>query len=216
MDDTAVMQRDADRTPTDPPPGNPFATRRVRPGAIPYFFPHAVDAQTLVARLEQNGWHGEIVGPHGSGKSTLLAALVDAVERRGKSVVVYRLREGERYLPETPCSFAAVPKGAVVAVDGFEQLGWLRKKAMRWLCRVRGLGLLVTAHAAVGLPLLWRTVVDRTTVERVVAHLLESEPQAGAVISSDDVARAVDAHPTNAREALFGLYDVYERRREKP
>lgn len=209
-----------DRTPNDPPPTvapprNPFATRHVRPGAIPYFFPDGVTAEILIDRLAANRWRGEIVGPHGTGKSTLLATLVDVISRHGKPVVVYRLREGERRLPPTPCAFAAVPRDSVVVIDGFEQLGWLHKTAVRWSCKRRGLGLLVTSHATVGLPQLWRTGVDSATLKRVVAHLLAAEPAAAALIREQDIAAAVEAHPTNVREALFALYDLVERRRRE-
>ena len=54
---------------------NPFATRHVRPGAIPFHFPAETSAAQLVARLRELNWRGAIVGPHGSGKSTLLVAL---------------------------------------------------------------------------------------------------------------------------------------------
>ena len=64
---------------------NPFSTRRVRPGAIAYCFPEGVDVETLLARLHENGWRGEIVGPHGSGKSALLATLMPAIEQRARA-----------------------------------------------------------------------------------------------------------------------------------
>jgi hypothetical protein len=207
------MHRDAAMTPNESPSGNPFATRFVRPGAIPYLFPSGDSVERLIARLAECGWRGEIVGPHGSGKSTLLASLVEALERGGQNVVVYRLREGERRLPKTTCAVATLSRGALVVVDGYEQLPWWRRWALRRVCSRRGLGLLVTTHTPTGLPLLWQTSIDVLTVERVVAHLLVGDPTAAALISRDDVARAVARHPTDAREALFALYDVYERRR---
>ncbi len=59
---------------------NPFCTRWVRPGAIPFLFPPGENAEELADRLRQAGWWGEITGPHGSGKSALLAALTAAIE----------------------------------------------------------------------------------------------------------------------------------------
>ncbi|MEX2188181.1 MAG: hypothetical protein WD875_15350 [Pirellulales bacterium] len=199
--------------PNDPPPGNPFATRHVRPGAIPYFFADGESAEALVARLAENGWQGEIVGPHGSGKSTLLAVLLPEIERAGRAAVTFRLREGDRRLPRGPVRVERLPAGTVVVVDGYEQLRWWRKLWLRWTCRRRSLGLLVTTHTAAGLPDLYRTCVDQPTAERVVEHLLASESAAAAMVSREDVARAIAAHPTNLREALFALYDVCERRR---
>ena len=65
--------------PALPTSDNPFSTRRISPGAIPYVLPPGENAYALVDRLRQAGWWGEIVGPHGSGKSTLLATLADAL-----------------------------------------------------------------------------------------------------------------------------------------
>ncbi|MBN2216711.1 MAG: hypothetical protein JW719_05005 [Pirellulales bacterium] len=82
-----------------PNDANPFSTRCVRPGAIPFFFPPDVDASILVRRLADNQWRGQIVGPHGSGKSTLLAALFPAIEASSKHVVLVELHDGQRRLP---------------------------------------------------------------------------------------------------------------------
>ena len=72
---------------------NPFCTRRISPGAIPYIFPPGENAETLVDRLRQAGWWGEITGPHGSGKSTLLAALTAAIERTGQRTILVALHD---------------------------------------------------------------------------------------------------------------------------
>jgi hypothetical protein len=195
------------------PQGNPFATRHVRPGAVPYFFPSGETVETLVDRLAASAWRGEIVGPHGSGKSTLLAGLIATMQQRGRNVVFYRLREGDRRLPVEPKDVRMLATNDIVVVDGYEQLPWWRKWQLRRLCKRNGLGLLVTTHAPTGLPLLWQTSVDRASVERVVAHLLAIEPTAAALIARDDIVRALEDHPSNAREVLFALYDVVERRR---
>ncbi len=63
---------------------NPFATRHVRPGAIPYRFAPGSAAEGVVERLAAADWQGQIIGPHGSGKSTLLATLLPAIESAGR------------------------------------------------------------------------------------------------------------------------------------
>src|SRR5581483_12050635 len=55
---------------------NPFSTRFIQPGAIPFHFPTPDGLAAIVRRLEGAGGRGQIIGPHGSGKSTLLAALL--------------------------------------------------------------------------------------------------------------------------------------------
>ena len=60
---------------------NPFSSRYVRPGAIPFFFPEDCRVELLLSRLEENGWQGEILGRHGSGKSALLAHLIPGIHQ---------------------------------------------------------------------------------------------------------------------------------------
>ena len=62
---------------------NPFATRFVRPGVIPYRFDDRRTVADLVATLREHGWRGEIIGPHGSGKSTLVQTLIPALQEAG-------------------------------------------------------------------------------------------------------------------------------------
>jgi len=190
---------------------NPFSTRHVRPGAIPFHFPPGINAAALVARLREFNWRGAIVGPHGSGKSTLLAAMLPELERAGRRAVSVSLHDGERRLP--PEFAAAIESGdenTLAIVDGYEQLSrWSRRRLDR-LCANRG-GLLVTSHEPVGFPLLLRTAVDLNIAQQIVGELLTCE-QTQSVIGADDVRRAFAAHQGNLRETLFSLYDLFERR----
>lgn len=215
------MQRDAPPPANEPaaseiaqpPSANPFATRHVRPGAIPYLFSDETTLESLVARLAGNEWRGEIIGPHGTGKSTLVAALLPYIERTGRKVVLYRLREGGRRLPAMPRDIRSLAAGDVLVVDGYEQLPRWRQWLLCRQCRRRGIGILATAHAATGLPQLWQTPADLATLERVVDRLLATQPETRRAITPDDIAAALAAHPSNVREALFTLYDLVEVRR---
>lgn len=56
---------------------NPFATRYVAPGALPWIPPLQQSLPELAIRFQQElGRRAAIIGPHGSGKSTLLTQLV--------------------------------------------------------------------------------------------------------------------------------------------
>jgi hypothetical protein len=156
-----------------PPPSNPFATRFVRPGAIPFLFPPAIDAERLVARLAELNWRGAIVGPHGSGKSTLLESLRPELSRAGRRVVHFALHDGERSLPPTPRESRSWNKNTVVIVDGYEQLSvWNRWRLERRQRRI-GCGLLVTSHGPTRLPELYRSAVDCELLERIVERVVE-------------------------------------------
>lgn len=187
--------------------GNPFVTRRVRPGAIPFFFPPPLDAAALLDRWQAAGRRGAIVGPHGSGKSTLLAALRAELTHRGCRTFVLELHDGQRRLPIA--QLAAVAPGDVVLVDGYEQLGLLGRWRLARLCRQRKLGLLTTTHRPTRLPTLYCTSIDLPTARRVVDHLLGSHRE---LISDADLRRSLERQRGDLREVLFELYDLYAAR----
>jgi hypothetical protein len=189
------------------PRSNPFSTRFVRPGAIPFRFPEGEDAGTLVARLQRQGWWGQIVGPHGSGKSTLLAALLPELERR-RAVVRVELHEEDRRLPAAAWSASA---GEVLMVDGYEQLGWWSRRGVQGHCRRRGCGLQVTTHFDLGLPELYRTRVTPALARTLIEGLLTEEQR--PLVADLDLERHLARHRGSLREVLFDLYDRYEESR---
>lgn len=189
---------------------NPFATCRTRPGAIPFFFPPGQSAGQLIEKLRENGWWGEIVGPHGSGKSTLLATL--AAELRGASIrlVAFQLHDDCRQLLHDWQHRIRAERPSVLAIDGYEQLGAWNRFRVRRLCRRGGIGLLVTAHETAGLPVLYRTCVTPELARRVVKHLLAEKR---ARILPEEIDARLDALHGNLRELLFELFDLHELRR---
>jgi len=197
---------------------NPFATRWVRPGALHYHFANGTSAAAVVERLKKNCWRGAIVGPHGSGKSALLLSLIPLIETAGRRVEAISLHDRERALS---AEFTGAIRGKdglgpapmLPVVDGYEQLGWWARRSLGAMCRRDDCGLLVTVHreiAAGGLPILYRTQADLETVQYIIDHEL---PAHGGLIQPADVAIAFAAAHGNTREALFSLYDLFERRR---
>lgn len=192
---------------------NPFASRWVRPGAVPYLFPAGATAATLLDRLRAQNWWGQIVGPHGSGKSTLLAALLTELRQAGKEPLAIALHDGARGLPEPFAQALTDPARStqrVVVIDGYEQLRWWRRWRVEHQCSRSGQGLLVTVHRALRLPILCRTAVTEAVAATIVARLQAGRPP---LISPQEARVALRAHHGNLREALFDLYDLYERRR---
>jgi hypothetical protein len=193
--------------------GNPFATRRVRPGAVPFFFPPGVGVALLVERLRAAGFCGQIIGGHGTGKSTLVAALLPELRRAGREPVLVTLHDGRRTVPPEAWSALRQAERAgqavLLVVDGYERLTLWQRLWLRWRCRRRGHGLLVTAHTAVGLPELYRTEVTAELAGRVHDHLL---PGPNRLVSSGELVERLAAHNGNLREARFDLYDRYEER----
>ncbi len=191
------------------PDANPFAASRVAPGKIPYRFPRGTTPQEVLDRLQRHQGWGQIIGPHGAGKSTLLATLARELTDRGTAVQWLRIPPQTRSWSHllTP---ASVPRGTQVLVDGLEQLSWWARQRLAWEARRCGWGLVVTCHADVGWPTLWEAGVSLPMVHTLVEGLMQGFHP---LVTPGDVQVAWEAHPTNVREILFALYDVYESRR---
>jgi energy-coupling factor transporter ATP-binding protein EcfA2 len=197
---------------TDPafPVENPFCTRRIRPGALPYLFPPGKDLETILKRLRGAAGWGEIIGPHGSGKSTLLAGLIPLLQAEGWQVERIDLHDGQRRLPVDLRQIPETETPLLLVVDGYEQLGSLSRFHLKRHCRRRGWGLIVTAHRSAGLPELCNTAATLEQANRVVEELLKNSEY---TVSRQDIADRYARCQGNLREMLFELYDLFERRR---
>lgn len=187
---------------------NPFATRFTRPGAIEFLFPAGESEQILIERLRDRAWQGEIIGPHGAGKSTLLATLIPLLEAAGRTIVQATLHQGETALPPALDDWPSWSATTQVIVDGYEQLSWWSRRRLARRARDRQAGLLVTSHAATGLPTLVVVVPRIEAAHRIVRQLVPDE----RLITAVDIDQAFRACDGNIREMLFRLYDVYQGR----
>ena len=203
-----------------PQASNPFSTRFVRPGAIPYLFPVSDSIEQLADRLTERRGRAAILGPHGSGKSTLLATLLPQLAARGWNPHQIALHDGLHWMPRgwtsTLSASAQLSPGSapqprqprpLLVIDGYEQLNWLSRALVRIRCRVSGWGMLVTAHGPVSLPTIFET---QTSSEVTLAICARLAPDVG-VLTARDCDEAWAASRGNVREALFDLYDRYER-----
>lgn len=192
---------------TASPATNPFASRFVRPGAIPFLFEGGDSLMRLLDRLEEANFSGQIVGPHGSGKSTLLATLEKALERRDFRSVRIELHDGKRRLPAGWKQRIPSCDRVVLLVDGYEQLSRLSRFALRRFCHRRGTRLVATVHADVGMAMLYRTSVSEELAQRVVVELAGDD-----LVTCEDIRAALEATGGDLRETLFALYDRVEER----
>ncbi len=192
---------------------NPFCTRRIRPGAMPYLFPPGQSAAALVDGLRRAGWWGEILGPHGSGKSALVAAVLAAIEQTGRPTLLVELHDAQRRLPLDLARDRRLAPPTVVVVDGYEQLSWWSRGRLKRCCRRRGLGLLVTAHQSVGLPQVAQTAPSLALAEQIVAQLTADR---AAPLDPVLIHRCYARHNGNLREMLFDLYDLSQQRSAPP
>lgn len=189
---------------------NPFAARFVRPGAVCYLPSAGDDPAMLAARLQRQGWVGEIVGPHGAGKSALLIALIAELRGSGHDVLHVELHEGDRRLPRGAMA-EPLPPWRLIAVDGAEQLGWWAWFRLRRFVRRRSWGLVVTSHRPLGLPPLASLKPDAALAWKIVQQLQSDNP----LITEAETTAAFSAHRGDLREMLFDLYDRYQLRLEQ-
>lgn len=195
------------------PPTNPFSTRHTRPGSIvPLDGTGApLDLPLLIGRLRRAGGVGAIVGPHGSGKSTLLLRVADEIEAGGTSVARLRMRswrDGWR----TIAAFRIVGRNGIVCIDGWECLAGPVRRLVRLLAWATGRGLVVTMHRRDSMPELATCLTSPGLLASIVDRLPGRSDWYGTLIGAEDVRTAFDRRRGDIREALYDLYDVFERR----
>lgn len=193
--------------PAERPRSNPFSTRFIRPGAVPFLFDPDESAEGLVMKLAEQRWRGQIVGPHGSGKSTLLASLEAPLRAAGRRLWQVGLHDGQRQLPRGWSRDAKSRQANLVVVDGYEQLARWQRYLLRATCRLHDWGLLVTSHRDVGLPTLYQTATDLALAAKVVETLMAEEARQ---LTSEQIATAYREASGDIRETLFRLFDVWE------
>ncbi len=202
---------------------NPFCTRFVRPGVIPYQFESDAgnEAEQIVRRLTMTP-RGAIVGPHGTGKSTLLMTLMPMLGEAFATAElvalhapppqasrIVRLRHRRKLLHRVLERSSAVTPHGIVVVDGVEQLGWLGARAVCRLAGRRRLALLVTSHRDVhGVTTLFRTRLHPGLVCRLTDALLADSTDAVADAVRASVVSRDPATVHDLREFWFDLYDV--------
>ena len=196
---------------------NPFSTRFVRPGAIPW---HSTDASpnSLFLRLYDTENRAIICGPHGTGKSTILSHLASAAQRQGLQVHCLRMYSWLDAIGVMRVFAIINPKHSLVFIDSWERIGFLG-----WfLCRIadfRGIRVVVTVHHRKwwnNWPVLLNTKVDEKTFHLLVRELLTKFSGTETIEFNDAMLKDVfQRHSGNLRESFFELYDHYERQYRK-
>ncbi len=130
-------------------PHNPFSSHMFSPADGGYIFPEGQSLESVISRLEQAGWRGELIGPHGAGKSTMLTDISRVLSDRNLRVVRWHTSNLCR-LPPTGWLLDVLKRADVIAFDGAERLvpGVLR--LLRIITRWNGCGLIVTTHNRLG------------------------------------------------------------------
>jgi hypothetical protein len=191
------------------PADNPFSSRFIRPGAIPYRFrENDSSLAALYERWKQCSHVAQIRGDHGSGKSTLLASLARHFETDGFQLRTHVMAEVPRDVRTLLADQGWTPR-TVVVVDGYERLSWWSRCQLRFKRWAAGAKILLTTHVDLGFP---NVCTLRPTADDVIDLVRYLQRDRQFLVTDDDARAAFTRHPSNVREALFELFDVYERR----
>ena len=209
---------------------NPFSTKFVCPGAIPYQFPCRGSERELAEKLRRVRF-GAIVGPHGTGKSTLIRSLRSELTTQFLHIAEIQLHGREAVLETERLAFTAslpwsafrharvqaksvvqtqrdLPADGLLIVDGGEQLSTLARWGVIRTARNKNQTVLITCHRDLaGVQTLYRTSIDPDLVRKLADQLLlGATPQQRRVV--DDVLAQQDwSKLTNLRDFWFELYD---------
>lgn len=182
---------------------NPFSTRFVRPGEIPFVFPPGSSLEQLLEECRLARAQKAILGPHGSGKSTLLETLSGHWPEVGLTEQRVRLTASKR---RVSFPWRHLDEASILVIDGFEQLWRWQQWRIRWRCWQKGTRLLVTCHAECGLP-----VALRTEPSWALAWELAADRLGGEATAYEDELRGIwQQHPGDVREFFFRLYHFCE------
>lgn len=192
---------------------NPFSTRFIRPGAIPWLST-STSLSSLLLRLCSIDNRAIICGPHGSGKSTILSHLVSIAKRQGLNVHCLRISSWLDVIGVIRLFATIHPKQSLVAIDSWELLGFLG-----WfLCQIadfRGVCVILTVHEVPWWnrwPVLLHMEADAKTFHQLVHKLMAKSSRSKNIKFSRAMLHDVlQRNSGNFREAFFELYDHYER-----
>ncbi len=204
------------------PHANPFSTRRVRPGQLPFLFPENLDISQVVERFRTENFRGQIVGPHGCGKSTLACEISERISAEFGSVrhLIIRPNGGRVSCSATKVQLeiqnepgTELPE--LLVIDGSECLTWINRQVLFKSTANRGIKLLITSHIPIsGLPIVCTLTPDFPRFSKLVHQLLIGT---GMERHFDErlLREVYQKANANIREAFMTLYDVAEQQKQQ-
>lgn len=179
---------------------NPFSPDRL--AEAPFHFPAGTDWETVLARLEAQGWRGAIIGAPGTGKSILLHQLARQLDTRGFVPRSFSLRTESGAVEKQNLLNAVRTFKApdFLLLDGVELL-----TTKQWLplhsAAVHCAGCVITAPRSGRLPAIFETQVTPAALEAIVEDL------AGGSLPPGEASSLFARHRGNLRHCLAELHE---------
>jgi hypothetical protein len=195
------------------PAENPFRAQQIRPGRIPFLLPVGDTWTQVLQRFADAGRRAEVIGPHGSGKSSFVREFTRMLDERGDHCRIWKAADQRYRVPAIAGLLIRLRPATILVLDGFDRLTVFARWFVRLWTKFRSCGLIVTAHAGTGLPLLLATNVTAREARHALQHLLpEFETAWGKQL---DVETLLRDHDGNLREVLFHLFDTWQDQRPR-
>ena len=194
---------------------NPFSTRFVRPDALPYLGDQRI-VDRSIDRLMENGFVGQIVGPHGSGKTCLATSIQEKVSNHFDSirritirnlyeVFVANLNSQGTNNQDQKSNASRRHRNQLLIVDGVERMPRLHQWLLFQNARRDG-GLLITTHRRIlFLPVVATIQPDFKVFLKVVDRLAPNHE-----FSRENLQRVFIDNNGDFRESLMTLYDQFQ------
>ncbi len=188
------------------PADNPFSVSRQH--ELKYQFPKGDNWNLFMARLEQKGWKGALVGKKGTGKTTLLLEIREKLLERGFGVKNLFLNCEKRKFnrDELKLITQSTSENDIILFDGSEQMAWWHWYYFLWKVR-KAKGLILTTHKPSKLPTILNTSTHFECYKAMVQQLIEKHPDLQYLTTSERLHHLFEKYNGNMRLALRALYD---------
>ncbi len=205
-------------------PSNPFSTRFVRPGAIPFRFPGGISAEAESSRIATaicGSPASLIAGPHGSGKTTLLHGLrshLACQTRQLASILLHspstagiraRMLNHQRNFRRVLDCQRTLPPDGLLIIDGIEQLSGRSRRSLLRRASAGGYRILATSHQPLaGFTTVYHTRVRAEIIQSITSLLTSRTTEGLKKVVASELSRRELSKVTNVRDLLFELYDL--------
>ena len=189
---------------------NPFCTHWITPSSCEFNQRFNGEIQHVMQTMLDFGCRGQIMGPHGVGKSTLMHRICKQLKMEGLNPVQMNLD----FQLVGNSNKKLLVKNCIWVIDRFESLTRRQQSRVIKHTKRQRIGLLVTAHRQLSLPVVARLSPN---LDHAIAVVRNLQSRFGKVyLSDDDVRRLWPECQNDLRELLMACYDKWQEHSRTP